>query len=108
MIPKRGLKDIRTPGGSLPSKDGCTPLKARTKLLSFQVEKNHLGKEVKRLEERLKTINTRLREINECEAYLYPVASTSTVYLGKGGRSHPGLCSGSEGPHKIRERLMCF
>jgi hypothetical protein len=108
MIPRRGLRDIRTPSNSLPSRDGITPLKARTKLLSFQVEKNHLEKELKRLEERLKTINARLGEIRQRETNLYPIVTIDATPPDKGERGLPEHPPKNGGPLRVKERLMNF
>ncbi|MDO8137879.1 MAG: hypothetical protein Q6354_09585 [Candidatus Brocadiales bacterium] len=108
MIPGRGLKDIRTPIGALASRDGCTPLKARTKLMSLQVEKNHLEKEVKRMEERLVAVNTRLKEIKAQESRLFPQASIDSAPSGNGERRLPGLPTGNERTPGVKERLMSF
>lgn len=117
MIPRRGLKDIRTSVGTLASRDGRSPLKARTKLMSLQVEKNHLEKEVKRMEERLQVINTRLLEIKGQESHLLPIASINSAPVGNGEKRFPGLPIGAstelsrtskERPTRVKERLMSF
>ena len=107
MIPGRGLKNIRTAIGTLASRDGLTPLKARSKLMSLQVEKNHLEKEVKRMEERVVVVKARLKEINGLEARLSLPASINSIPSGNGEKRLPGLPIGNERPG-VKERLMSF